>query len=65
MITVHLEPDCQTLQVKKANTVLQLLNTLKLKPTRTLVIRDGQLLTPDLPLASGQSVTIRKVGSRG
>jgi len=65
MVTVHLEPEGQTLEVKKANTVLQLLNTLKLKPTRTLVIRDGRLLTPDLPLAHGQNVTVRKVGSRG
>ncbi len=65
MIQVHLEPDGQTLEVKKANTVLQLLNGLKLKPGRVLVIRDGVLLTPDLPLASGDTLTLRKVGSRG
>ncbi len=49
----------------KANTVLQLLNRLGLKPARVLVIRDGTLLTPDLPLRHDDIVTIRKVGSRG
>lgn len=65
MVTVHLEPEGETLEVAKANTVLQLLNSLKLKPTRAIVIRDGKLLTPDLPLQHGQSVIVRKVGSRG
>ncbi len=65
MVTVHLEPEGATIEVKKANTVLQLLNTLKLKPTRVLVIREGALLTPDLPLKAGEAITVRKVGSRG
>lgn len=65
MVTVLLQPEGRTLEVKKANTVLQLLNSLKLKPTRTLVIRDNSLLTPDQPLKHGQQVIVRKVGSRG
>lgn len=65
MVSVRLEPEGQTLEIGKANTVLQLLNTLKLKPTRVLVIREGRLLTPDLPLQHGQSLIVRKVGSRG
>lgn len=65
MVEVRLEPGGETLSIRKANTVLQLLNQLKLKPTRALVIRDGRLLTPDLPLAHGDSLIVRTVGSRG
>lgn len=65
MVTVLLQPEGRTIEIKKANTVLQLLNSLKLKPTRALVIRDKRLLTPDQPLAHGQQLIVRKVGSRG
>lgn len=65
MVVVYMEPGGETLEIRKANTVLQLLNQLKLKPTRTLVIRDGRLLTPDLPLQHGDSLIVRTVGSRG
>lgn len=65
MVQVLIEPDGRNVEVAKANTVLQLLNQLKLKPTRALVIREGKLLTPDLPLYAGDSLVVRKVGSRG
>ncbi len=65
MITVRLEPEGTELTYPSINTVLQLLNKLKLRPTAALVIRDGGLLTPDLRLYSGDEITVWMVGSRG
>ncbi len=64
-ITVELQPDGEVLQLPRAKTVLQLLNRLKLKPTSALVIRNQQLLTPDMRIEPGDAITIRRVGSRG
>ncbi len=65
MITVRLEPDNRELSLDKAATVRQLLAKLDRKPGRALVIRDDQLLTPDLNLRDGDIITVRDVGSRG
>ena len=65
MITVHLEPDNKELCLEKASTVRNLLAALDRKPGRALVIRDGQLLTPDLKLYPGDTIIVRDVGSRG
>jgi sulfur carrier protein len=65
MITVRLEPDNRELSLDKAATVRQLLAKLDRKPGRALVIRDDQLLTPDLNLRDGDFITVRDVGSRG
>ncbi|MDY0275578.1 MAG: hypothetical protein RBR42_09115 [Desulfomicrobium sp.] len=64
-ITVSLEPENQTLVFDRLKTVLQLLNRIGRKPGRVLVIRDGQLLTPDLILAPGDKILVRDVGSKG
>ena len=65
MITVRLEPDNRELSLDKAATVRQLLAKIDRKPGRALVIRDDQLLTPDLNLRDGDFITVRDVGSRG
>lgn len=65
MITVRLEPENKEVRLEKASTVRQLLAKVDRKPGRALVIRDGQLLTPDLNLTDGDIVTVRDVGSRG
>lgn len=65
MITVHLEPENKELHLEKASTVRNLLAALERKPGRALVIRDGQLLTPDRHLCHGDYIIVRDVGSRG
>ncbi len=65
MIVVTIEPEGKSFEAPQARTVLQLLNRLGLRTTKTLVIRDGRLLTPDLHLCDGDAVTLRKVGSKG
>ena len=65
MITVHLEPKGNTVELHDLRTALGLLNRLKLRPTMALVIRDGQLLTPDRPLFHGDEITVRTVTSAG
>lgn len=65
MITVHLEPENRELNFDSVKTVRQLLNRIERKPGRALVIRKGQLLTPDLNIFPGDVITVRDVGSRG
>lgn len=65
MITVRIEPENKELQLERVRTVRHLLQTIDRKPGRVLVIRDGQLLTPDLNLQSNDVIIIRDVGSRG
>jgi sulfur carrier protein len=65
MIIVRLEPENRELTIDRAATVSQLLHKVGRKPGRALVIRDGNLLTPDLNLRAGDVITVRDVGSRG
>jgi len=65
MITVHTEPDGKTVQFEKLNTVMQLLNRMDRKPTRVLIIRDGELLTVDHRIHQGDTIILRDVISRG
>jgi sulfur carrier protein len=65
MITVRLEPEGRELQFTKVNTVLQLLHKLSISQVSALIIRDGELLTPDRRLESGDIIIVRRVSSRG
>ena len=65
MITVRLEPENRELTFERVRTVMQLLHKVERKPGRALVIRDGELLTPDLALRDNDVVVVRDVGSRG
>jgi len=60
-----LEPENKELEITKVKTVRGLLNKLGLNSTQALVIRDGQLLTPDEKLFPKDVVKVRKVASRG
>jgi sulfur carrier protein len=65
MITISLSSEKQPLTFPKIKTVLQLLHKLDLRVNDALIIRDGELLTPDRHLRSGDHVTVRLVTSRG
>ena len=65
MITVVFDDENETREMPQANTVLQLLNRLGKRHTEVLVIRDKELLTPDVALKHGDVITLRSVGSRG
>jgi sulfur carrier protein len=65
MIKVLLQPEGRALDIEKAPNVLRLLKQLNLRVTDALIIRDGRLLTYDVPLNPGDEITIRRVVSRG
>ncbi|WP_285907509.1 hypothetical protein [Pseudodesulfovibrio pelocollis] len=65
MITIHLEPDNEVIELHGTKTVLAVLNRLKLRSTMAIVARDGQLLTPDRRLNPGETLMVRKVTSAG
>jgi len=65
MVTVRLEPEGEELHLEKATSVMQVLKKLGLKPTQALVIRDQGLLTYDVAVKPGDTLTIRRVTSRG
>ena len=64
-ITVVQEPTGGTITMRRPKTVTQLLNKLELRPGTTLVIRNGELLTPDRRIETGDTITVRTVISRG
>lgn len=65
MVTVHLEPDGEVIEMHKLRSVLAVLNRLKLRSTMAIVVRDGELLTTDRKLYNGDTVMVRKVTSAG
>ena len=65
MITVTINTQSQPLSFPKINTVLQLLQKLDLRVNDALIIRDGELLTPDRRVLYGDHITVRMVTSRG
>jgi sulfur carrier protein len=65
MITVTLGDGKTPVAYEKIKTVLQLLSKLNLRVNDALVIRDGELLTPDRHLRHDDHVIVRPVVSRG
>lgn len=72
IITLRLEPENTVMAAPRPKTVLQLLHRLGLRPGSCLVIREPSaeggertLLTPDLKINPGDSITVRKVTSSG
>ena len=65
MITVNLEPDGEVVELHRTRSVLGVLNKLKLRSTMAIVVRDGELLTPDRKLEHGDVLMVRKVTSAG
>ncbi len=64
-ITVVSEPAGGTREMPRPKTVAQLLNRLGIRQGTALVIRDGELLTPDRRIEPGETITVRSVVSRG
>ncbi|NDV19517.1 hypothetical protein GO013_08810 [Pseudodesulfovibrio sp. JC047] len=65
MITVNLEPDGEQIEMHNTRSVIAVLNTLKLRSTMVIVVRDGELLTADRMLKNGDTLMVRKVTSAG
>ncbi len=65
MITVHIEPDNETLTFDRLNSGLQLLNRLGLLRTQALIIRNGELITWDRKFKPGDEITLKKITSVG
>jgi sulfur carrier protein len=65
MITVNLEPDGEVVELHRTKSVLGVLNKLKLRSTMAIVVRNGELLTPDRMLDNGDVLMVRKVTSAG
>lgn len=64
-ITLVLEPAGGTRTMPRPKTARQLLEKLDIRQTTALVIRDGELLTPDRRIDAGDTITVRSVVSRG
>jgi len=65
MITVNLEPDGKVIELPNTRSVHAVLNKLQLRFTMAIVVRDGELLTPDRMLENGDTLLVRKVTSAG
>ncbi|BDQ33322.1 ubiquitin family protein [Pseudodesulfovibrio portus] len=65
MITVKLEPDGKVIEMSDTRSVHAVLNKLQLRSTMAIVVRDGELLTPDRMLKNGDALMVRKVTSAG
>ena len=65
VITVMLEPTGGEREIPRPKTVAQLLAKLGQRPATTLVIREGELLTPDRRVEVGDTIIVRSVVSRG
>lgn len=65
MVTVHLEPDGEVIELHGTRSVLAVLNRLKLRSTMAIVARDGELLTSDRKLRPNDMLMVRKVTSAG
>ncbi len=64
-ITVTLEPADRTFALPRPKTALQLLRKLEIRPGTALVIRAGELLTPDRQILTGDEIIVRIVTSSG
>lgn len=64
-ITLCREPGSSCREFPRPKTVGQLLSALCILEETALVIRDGQLLTPDQHIYPDQTITVRSVISTG
>ena len=64
-ITLVREPTGGVSTIPRPKTVTQLLNRLEIRQGTALVIRNGELLTPDRRIETGDTITVRSVMSRG
>lgn len=64
-ITITVLPSGKTETIPRPKTALQLLHRLGMRAGMALIIRDGELLTPDRSIMHGDEITVRKVISEG
>ncbi len=64
-ISVHLQPEEKIFEMPRVKSAGQLLKKLGFRPATALVVRDGELLTPDRPINHGDHVLVRGITSRG
>lgn len=64
-VKVLLQPQEKTLELPRPKTVRQLLASLALREETALVAREGELLTPDRRIYTGDSLLVRTVVSSG
>lgn len=65
LIYLCLQPGERHQTMLRPKTARQLLQALSLLEETALVIRQGELLTPDRHLWPGDAITVRLAGSRG
>ena len=65
MVSVFLQPEDTELALPRPKNAQQLLKALGLGSCEALVARDGELLTPDRAVYSGDRLLVRKVTSSG
>ncbi len=65
MVIVKINGQGQPIEFPVLKTVLQLQTKLGLRVNDALIIREGELLTPDRRLRPGDAVEVRMVTSRG
>ncbi|MFI3271205.1 MAG: hypothetical protein R3Y11_03740 [Pseudomonadota bacterium] len=64
-ISVHLQPEEQIFEMPRVKSAGQLLKKLGFRQATALVVRDGELLTPDRPINHGDHILVRGITSRG
>jgi sulfur carrier protein ThiS len=64
-VSVFLQPENKELTLPRPKTAQQLLKALGLGACAALVAREGELLTPDRAIYSGDRLLVRKVTSSG
>lgn len=64
-VTVLVQPQEKTLVLPRPKTARQLLAALDLREETALVAREGELLTPDRRIYTGDTLLVRKVVSSG
>lgn len=65
MVRVLVQPEEKMMELPRPKTARQLLAALGLREETALVARDGELLTPDRRIFTGDTLLVRKVTSSG
>ncbi|MDR2696304.1 MAG: hypothetical protein LBC79_08015 [Deltaproteobacteria bacterium] len=64
-VSVFLQPEDKELVLPRPKNAQQLLGALGLRSCTALVVREGELLTPDRAIYPGERLLVRKVTSSG
>ncbi len=64
-ISVHRQPEEKIFEMPRVKSAGQLLKKLGLRQATALVVRDGELLTPDRAINHGDHILVREITSKG